>query len=315
MLRDSLLDQVIDYQQQSLCLKAQTQGEQRALAYLCKKGLLISPFPTYYITQEHWDILTHFERIRYIANTYAYTHQNCIFTGLTAADFYQIDHMYSSHHNIPINVLSRTNTTKKLNKPVQRFFCADPRFQTIQGLRIAPIERTIIDCCNCLPLREALPIIDSAVRQGVSIADLQHYCNTLHRDCSQTLRALRYANPKSENGGESFCRGTFIEAGLEIPSIQVTFKIYNMSFRVDFAWYSASGRIIAGELDGEEKYVNPTMTQGKSISAIVQDERERENLLSKCGISNIFRFTFQDALQRQPLINKALQAGVQKAGY
>ncbi|GGI14589.1 hypothetical protein GCM10007377_11690 [Galliscardovia ingluviei] len=88
-----------------------------------------------------------------------------------------------------------------------------------------------------------------------------------------------------------------------------------MSFRVDFAWYSASGRIVAGELDGEEKYVNPSMTQGKSISAIVQDERERENLLSKCGISNIFRFTFQDALQRQPLIKKAVQAGVQKAVY
>lgn len=49
--------------------------------------------------------------------------------------------------------------------------------------------------------------------------------------------------------------------------------------RVDFSWYLPGGRIVVGELDGQQKYVDPSMTGGRSIAAIVEDERERSQML------------------------------------
>lgn len=207
MMRDELQEQVAACQQQSLCYIANTQNERRSLTSLCNKNVLTSPFPSYFVTKTYWDKLDHRSQILHIARTYTSAHKDCIFTGLTAADCYQLDHIYASHQGIPIHVLSRTNKTGRLLSPIRRSYCADLTFQNLEGLRVASIERTVVDCCNDLPLREALPIIDSAIRQGISVSDILRYCNTLRRDCTNTLNALHYADPKSENGGESFARG------------------------------------------------------------------------------------------------------------
>ena len=116
----------------------------------------------------------------------------------------------------------------------------------------------------------------------------------------------------SENGGESLARGTMIEAGFSIPQLQIPFTdpTTGERFRVDFLWRADDGRIIVGEFDGTAKYVDPEMTGRKSIQETVQTERNREQALRRAGVTEVVRFTFDDVLQRNPLIAKLRRAGV-----
>ena len=60
-------------------------------------------------------------------------------------------------------------------------------------------------------------------------------------------KLLKYADPLSENGGESLMRGQITELSFGIPLLQVQFMNPDnpaMSYRVDFCWKLADGRII-----------------------------------------------------------------------
>lgn len=119
----------------------------------------------------------------------------------------------------------------------------------------------------------------------------------------------------SENGGESFALAVIFELGFPWPEQQVEFTCIGPDGarkvrRVDFAWYLPDGRIVVGELDGQQKYVDPSMTGGRSIAAIVEDERERSQMLHRCGVSAVVRFAFDDVVRRAPLERKLREAGV-----
>ena len=43
---------------------------------------------------------------------------------------------------------------------------------------------------------------------------------------------------------------------------------------------------------------------------MVQMEREREEALRRAGVSLIVRFTYDDVIERVPLVNKLLRAGI-----
>ncbi|WP_291788685.1 hypothetical protein [Bifidobacterium sp.] len=137
-------------------------------------------------------------------------------------------------------------------------------------------------------------------------------CARTTLDCSRIFKLLRYTDARSENGGESFARAVMIENGFSVPQLQVPFTdpLTGKQFRVDFLWRTADGRIIVGELDGTAKYVDPQMTDRKSIQETVQAEREREQALFRAGVTDIVRFTFDDAVRQKPLIAKLRRAGV-----
>ena len=106
-----------------------------------------------------------------------------------------------------------------------------------------------------------------------------------------------------------------IEEGFTPPMDQVPFIVNGKSYRVDFLWKLADERIIVGEFDGTAKYVDPDMTDRRSIQGTVFLEREREDALRQAGVTDIVRFTFDDVLQKAPLIRKLKQAGVPMASH
>ena len=53
----------------------------------------------------------------------------------------------------------------------------------------------VVDCGLSVDFRFALPIIDSALRNGVAITDILNVCSTMRRDCTPIFRLLHYANP------------------------------------------------------------------------------------------------------------------------
>ena len=179
------------------------------------------------------------------------------------------------------------------------------------GIHVTNPPRTLLDCGRTLEFIYSLPIFDDAAAEGTEEKQILQECARTTLDCSRIFKLLRYTDAGSENGGESFARAVMIENGFAVPQLQVSFadSLTGKQFRSIF--YGAQPMdVYVGELDGTAKYVDPKMTDRRSIQETVQAEREREQALFRAGVTEIVRLTFDDAVQQKPLIAKLRRAGV-----
>lgn len=153
---------------------------------------------------------------------------------------------------------------------------------------VASIYNVLFVCAWKLSFRRALPIFDSAARNGVDLKKVYRVCSEFYADFREQFDAadfqdvpymkqknscLKYVNEcdvlsrlcllceladgKSENGGESLARAAMIELGFVRPQLQREFPNSNNSkwpYRVDFAW-EVEGKLIVAEFDGADKYL------------------------------------------------------------
>ncbi|EIK85663.1 AMP-dependent synthetase [Gardnerella greenwoodii] len=228
----------------------------------------------------------------------------------------------------------------------------------------------LFDAANSLSFRAALPIFDSAARDNVNFNKVLEICGRRYcgrRYCwrdgvgvgvgdagsvgsvglggvagfgsnADPIFRLRrlcfFKNGLSENGGESFARGTMIDLGFMVPELQHEFVAPNsrVKYRCDFLWRVSGGGLIVGELDGYDKYfVDSTNSTHANINfnsssdtqmlrnsynqaAInrnIDRQAERESVLFReCGVSKIVRFNFADVVGVKNLERKLVEAGV-----
>lgn len=221
----------------------------------------------------------------------------------------------------------------------------------------------LLDAANSLSFRAALPIFDSAARDNVNFNKVLEICGRRYggsedfeevsgagvggvglsgvasfgsnADPIFRLRSLcLFKNGLSENGGESFARGTMIDLGFMVPELQHEFVATNsrVKYRCDFLWRVSGGGLIVGELDGYDKYfVDSTNSTHANINfnsssdtqmlrnsynqaAInrnIDRQAERESVLFReCGVSKIVRFNFADVVGVKNLERKLVEAGV-----
>ncbi len=154
-----------------------------------------------------------------------------------------------------------------------------------QGMPVTSIPRTLFDCARELPFREATAILDSALRLRLINKDqLIAYVNG-KKNCTgarQARFAVRFADDRSGSGGESIARAAMWELGFAAPDLQTEFvdPLNGRRYFADFCWRTNDGRVIVGELDGGEKYVNKRMTGGRSVTGVMRAERLRESRLT-----------------------------------
>lgn len=227
----------------------------------------------------------------------------------------------------------------------------------------------LFDAANSLSFRAALPIFDSAARDNVNFNKVLEICGRRYggrrygerdggRDGGSGVvgngfvdggvagfdsnvdpifrlrRLCFFKNGLSENGGESFARGTMIDLGFMVPELQHEFVAPNsrVKYRCDFLWRVSGGGLIVGELDGYDKYfVDSTNSTHANINfnsssdtqmlrnsynqaAInrnIDRQAERESVLFReCGVSKIVRFNFADVVGVKNLERKLVEAGV-----
>ena len=221
----------------------------------------------------------------------------------------------------------------------------------------------LLDAANSLSFRAALPIFDSAARDNVNFNKVLEICGRRYggsedfeevsgagvggvglsgvagfgSNADPILRLRRlclFKNGLSENGGESFARGTMIDLGFMVPELQHEFVAPNsrVKYRCDFLWRVSGGGLIVGELDGYDKYfVDSTNSTHANINfnsssdtqmlrnsynqaAInrnIDRQAERESVLFReCGVSKIVRFNFADVVGVKNLERKLVEAGV-----
>ncbi|WP_427877491.1 AMP-dependent synthetase [Gardnerella sp. 2492-Sm] len=234
--------------------------------------------------------------------------------------------------------------------------------------RVVDKSTMLFDVANTMSFRAALPIFDSAARDNVNFNKVLEICGRRYGGISvgdgggiggfgsgfsggfgvsgvvcadsnaDSLFKLRrlccFANGLSENGGESFARGTMIDLGFMVPELQHEFVAPNsgVKYRCDFLWQLPGGGLIVGELDGYGKYFvdstnaahanidfnsstdNQMLRNSYSQAAInrnIDRQAERESVLFReCGVSKIVRFNFADVIGVKNIERKLVDAGV-----
>ena len=176
----------------------------------------------------------------------------------------------------------------------------------VDGLPCTSLELTVVDCCLALNSRQALILMDHALRIGADFTRLEKMCVALAgRGGVLTLRrVLHNADARSESPGETLTRELLLRLRIEQPELQVEVRTVEGSHRLDFAWRRKK---VAMEFDGRTKYFDYEPTD-----EVIFKERQREKALTELGWTFI-RIKWRDLFQEQEFKNRVLRA-LQAAG-
>ncbi|MDQ0674118.1 putative transcriptional regulator of viral defense system [Pseudarthrobacter siccitolerans] len=188
----------------------------------------------------------------------------------------------------------------------------DSEVTMIGNLRVTTLERTVVDCGMMLEYRQALILVDHALRFGAS-PDLMNAMAGNLSGCGgiRTLRpALANADARAESAGETLTRELLARLNLPMPEAQVEVRSRLGWHRFDFAWREKK---VALEFDGRIKYFNYAPT-----AEVLYQERRREKALTEEGWLFV-RVEWKDLFREHEFKNRILaalsnRAGVQIAG-
>lgn len=286
-------------------------AERKLLRRLARENALVCVSRNMYALPDYWATLDRATRAVHIARTLSGRHRHWVFAGLTAAAIHGFEHQWSLHDGT-VTIIDSAHGATSNAKGVRRIYASSFPVTRVNAIPVTTPERTLIDCARTIDFRHALPIFDSAFAKGVAAHQMAAMCAELGGDLAEVMLLLRYVDSRSENGGESLFRGTAIEQRFMVPELQVEFTdpATHKKYRADFVWRLPDGKVIVGEFDGRAKYVNPSMTGGDDYMNVFQKERDREDALRRAGVTKVIRFTYQDVIRVEQLIDKLIAAGI-----
>jgi len=184
------------------------------------------------------------------------------------------------------------------------------------GLRLTARCDTLADCAARLPFADAVAIMDAARRPGTQLhvprAEIEAAIAALPK-ASQRARAmavLEFSSPDSESPGESLSRANIHLLGFAPPVLQHRIADADGEFaRTDYYWPEAN---LAGEFDGQGKYLHAAEERGVPLGEVVMREKKREDRIRRTGIG-VVRWDWQDARDLQVLRRILTDAGVPRA--
>ncbi|MFT4088588.1 MAG: type IV toxin-antitoxin system AbiEi family antitoxin domain-containing protein [Gordonia sp. (in: high G+C Gram-positive bacteria)] len=167
----------------------------------------------------------------------------------------------------------------------------------VGGIRATTLERTAYDVARSsrIGFAGALSVFDSALRGGADRRVIETLCLRRQAGVATARNAIRWADPLSENPGESWGRAQLIAGGVRAPVLQheVLDEYGLVVARLDYAWDDDEGQVrLAGEFDGLSKYVDHTR-RGETPQDVLRREKERESMLQDLGIA-VVRWNWAD---------------------
>lgn len=157
----------------------------------------------------------------------------------------------------------------------------------LDGFLTTP-DRTAADCARCLPWLDAVVVLDSFLRDGVSRADV--LAHLWGRGCGQAREAVRRADGRAESSGETVARIVIEDAGLQVEP-QVYIRDVG---RVDLL---VEGRLVV-EVDGFAYH-----SDRQRFAA----DRRRDAALQAMGY-RVLRFTWVDVVTRPDYVVAMIRA-------
>lgn len=264
-----------------------------------------------YIRVSYWDSLDPDKQ----AKTQVFLHAHTAVAAERAFSVYS--HTSAARlHNLPLwNAdsfihLTRTAKNSTLQKASDvKIHCRSlPAEQctVVDGLLATNALRTTVDCVLTMSYKQALILLDHALRSGIPRHVLEREAGALdkHRGIRIFRAALAFATGDSESAGESLTRDLINLCNIEPAQLQLKLATRHGEYRADFAW--PAYKVIL-EFDGEGKYFNYRPTQD-----VLRAERIRENDLIELGWT-VIRIGWKD-LFNEHLFKTRLLSALGKGG-
>lgn len=180
------------------------------------------------------------------------------------------------------------------------------------GLRLTSLERTLLDCALRGSFSSSVVSLDAGLRQpGITVDGLLSALEgrAIVRGRRAAERAIRFASPKSDSGGESWARCRLFELGAPVPILQKRFT--DADGLIGFAdFYMEQERAVI-EFDGDQKYLNARYRKGLSASQIVLLERRRERrMLALPEVRTVVRVDWRDLVEPWRLRRMLVEADI-----
>lgn len=303
---EALADKFASCEREGRCLAARSAADKMALGTRLRSGIVISPWRGLFARSEHWDELNAAERCLHVARSLAERNPTWVFAGVTAALAYGFSVSYSllDSNGVRIETMADRGRSAGVRNGVRRLSYTEDNQWRASGLTVTSPVLTVFECACRLPFGDALAIADSALRSGlVKGAELESMVDGAGRvrGIRRARRVVQYMDGRAESGGESQTRARMIELGYEVPDLQVEFANPldpKRNFRVDMLVDCGNGRRVAVEHDGACKYEDLAMLNGRTPTRAFMDERQREALLTSCGIE-VMRVRWADLHDEQ----------------
>lgn len=272
-----------------------------------------------YANPEIWKSLDLKAQTLELTKALAMQHPEWVFAGLNAAAIHGLQYRTGLHRDRHVYIATQHESPTNAQRHVQHIHTPSEECTEINGLHITTMARTLVDCALRYDFRDVLVMFDFArLHHLATQRSIMTVCKSLShitRANKQKLTALmQYTSPLSESVGESLCRGTMLEAGFAAPRQQVVHNNPTKpghTFRTDFEYVSADGRTVIVEFDGVQKYIDRSMTNNHTLRTVVHAEQDRERtLLREPRVKAILRFDYDQVMQRTPIIQALLNAGV-----
>lgn len=266
---------------------------------LCRMGEeVLEPLDGLFARRATWAALTPPEKALHVMRGLAQLHPRWTFCGTSAALAYGLPVTW---RHLRLTEVS-CEGSRRARQGVRMRRIGEKDVEVVNGLRLTPFWRTVFDCLAdpTIALPDALAVVDAALRMSGSTSEqvVAHFKGAYRgrRGVRRAVEVAELADGRAESGGESIARGLMHELGFAAPQLQMWIEDpveHGRWFRVDFAWLTADGRLVIGEMDGRAKSTAPEMTHGRSTERVLQDERLRESHLTVYQPS-IVRFSYDD---------------------
>lgn len=288
-----------------VCIVARTSAEQRLLNRQKKLGTVVSPWRGMYMLAESWDGIKPTERTRRIVRTLALEHPKWVFCGATAALMHGLE--VSCHDLLPVQVVLDPSARSRSTKCITRrpLLLSEPPVMA-DGVLVTPLEQTVMDCLISMTFQRGLAVADSALRlNGLGREHFMAYVEA-HGEVigwKRALDPLEWADGRAANGGESIARAVMIEQGFMVPDLQVEVPnpIEGGAYCEPFLWELPDGTHVVGELDGLDKYYDPTVTEETSSLQEVSEAYRRETRIGAAGY-RFMLFSFDEVARVDPFV-------------
>jgi hypothetical protein len=202
----------------------------------------------------------------------------------------------------------------------------DEEVVVLSDVRVTSLERTAVDVALTAPFADAVMCVDAVLRRlvlphghrsGPEVDELlgRQRALLLHSigdgsDPGQAAarRAVAFASPWAENGGESLARVVLHELGVPPPELQREFVVASGTARCDFFDQS---HLAVFEFDGFGKYADGALRGGRTAAEVVRDEKRREaELLGRDDVRVVVRFEYRDLVAPRRLAALLTRAGI-----
>lgn len=162
------------------------------------------------------------------------------------------------------------------------------------GARVTALRQTLLDCCRCLPLAQAVSVLDCALRQGrVEPAELAGLPARTGPWAARVAHAVSLIDPKAQSVLESAARVLLLQADVGSVASQVHVP------RVGWVDFVIDGWLVI-ETDGRAVHLDS-----------FAEDRRRDAELVRAGFV-VLRFTYADVERRPQWVVQVVRAALRQ---